>query len=251
MKNIIPTQSPNYEKIAIERVHLEMADKDIVRRMRKGHGLTLAVLAKETKMSLSKLSRWENAKAKLTPAELETVMGVIDRAIMRKTENVPGPLQDYNGPAVKQLRRAYGISQVELAARADIAQSSLSLLENGYVTFEPKELQALKAALDFLVKRRKAILPETVKLQSLLAPRKPVKRDLETQVAELQEIRELQAKQISSLTKRCMDEEEISTLRHAQIEGLKEKLLKLGVGPEEIEELLNDPGAVREHQSGD
>src|SRR6266699_3082647 len=149
-----------------------MEDKDIIRKTRKGHGLTLAQIASETKISLSKLSRWENAKAKLTPEELKRAMAVLDRAVMRKTESVPGPLQDYNGPAVKQLRRAYGISQVELAKRAGIAQSVLSLFENAYVAFEPKELQGLKAALNSLIERRKATLPKTVTLQSLLVPRK-------------------------------------------------------------------------------
>src|SRR6266542_624000 len=244
MRNIILDKLGIYEKMKLRRC-TDMKDKDLVRKMRKGHGLTLAVLAKETGISLPKLSRWEHGKAKLTPAAVEKVKAAIDRAVMRKTESVRGPLANQGGGAVKRRRRACGISQVELAKRAGIAQSVLSLFENAYVDFEPEELQALEVALNSLIEEKKSSLPASVSLQSLLTlGNKPHAK----QSAEkgLKQLRELQQKQIANLEKQCLDLEEIATLRHAQIEGLKRKLFSLGVTPEEVEELLEEPEVVRE-----
>ena len=245
MRNIILDKFGIYEKMQLRRCP-DMKDKDLVRKMRKGHGLTLAVLAKETGISLPKLSRWEHDKAKLTPEEVEKVMAAIDRAVIRQAESVPGPLADHGGGAVKRLRRLYGINQLELAKRAGIAQSVISLFENAYADFEPEELQALEVALNSLIEEKKSSLPASVSLQSLLTlGKKPHAK----QSAEkgLQQLRELQQKQIANLEKQCLDLEEIATLRHVQIEGLKRKLFSLGVTPEEVEELLEEPEVVREH----
>jgi len=222
----------------------------------------------------------------------------------------------YEDPAFLTTRRnLLGVTQKELAERANVDRSWLTMVEKGQINIGDAKLRAgvkLKrarvwAALADIENDREAMKPRP--LSDLLHPekweeisresaeflartgldakqlvresqakdaRKEAKdpdyrrvsemcrslfadnKKLHSRISELQahvklhqELHDVQKEQIANLTKRCMDEEEISTLRHAQIEGLKEKLLKLGVGPEEIEELLNDPGAVKEHSAGD
>ena len=52
-----------------------------------------------------------------------------------------------NGPAVRVIREAFGIRQTDLAARAEIAKSTLSHVEKGARQVSPNTLRKLASGL--------------------------------------------------------------------------------------------------------
>lgn len=45
---------------------------------------------------------------------------------------------------IKQIRKASGLTQIELAQRVKVSRVRLSLAECGYIVLDPEELEAIK-----------------------------------------------------------------------------------------------------------
>ena len=253
-------------------------DREILRKMRRSLGLRQAWLAKQTGIYRTKLSEWERGRVELTADELQRVGDAIGAIVGERAnigtlpspEAAPSQSSVERGRTVADARRSWGITQAELARTAEMAEDVISLFENGYTELDPSELARVTKALTALINKKRAKVGRLVPLKSLLRPlpveQAPAQKeeahdargvllkanaDLKRQVADLQGIREIQAKQIANLETQCLNLEEIATLRHAQIEGLKRKLSSLGVTPEEVADLLEDPELVTERTGGD
>ena len=105
-------------------------------------------------LSSDKLARWEKGQAKFNPEEIARLGKALDAATIARAERVEGPLAGSGGKGVRSLRRAYGITQEELARRAEMTQASISLFENGYVALDAEEENEIRAACEELVRER-------------------------------------------------------------------------------------------------
>jgi len=134
----------------------------LLRTMREGLGVSVADLAQRANISREKLHKWEQFQRKLTLRELYRLADALDVAVMDRTENAPrGDVSSASGGAeLKEIRGAYGITQIELAREMGMPQVSISLFENGYVKFTDRELARLKSVMDKLKKKHEITAQE-------------------------------------------------------------------------------------------
>jgi len=140
-------------KTAVPLVWRSKKVRGVFRTIREGHGIGQGEMARRIGIAESKLNRWENNTGELKQAEIEKYADILDAAIIDRAEshprNVPGSIGQY----CKRVRADYGIGQCELAEEMEMAQSNISMFENGYVNFTPEELERLDAAMEVLKKK--------------------------------------------------------------------------------------------------
>jgi transcriptional regulator with XRE-family HTH domain len=155
---------------------VETSPKKALRKFRRNLGLTQVGLAQRAGISASKLSRWEARKSELTSDEQARLESALDLALAQRAEVIAGPLTSPDCKSFKQLRQMFGIGQAELARKAGLAQSTVSLFENGHVQLSEKDRLALEKAFDALEKagnlgeKRGILLSSLLKPQTLLRP---------------------------------------------------------------------------------
>ena len=199
------------------------------RNMRQWLGLTQIVLAKNAGLSSDKLARWEKGQAKFNPEEIARLGKALDAATIARAERVEGPLAGSGGKGVRSLRRAYGITQEELARRAEMTQASISLFENGYVALDAEEENEIRAACEELVRERTpSASMQLCSLASLasLASAQPVQRQ-ESAEERLQKEVALLKKILGSSEKMEAFSKEIRANQDEIIEELKAEIARL------------------------
>jgi transcriptional regulator with XRE-family HTH domain len=125
------------------------------RGLRRTLGVRQDYFAHKTGVYRTKLSNWEHGKIALTDEELRRVVEAIDEIIIERSEarnlkaweKFASPKCVEAGAACQRLRRASGISQIMLAKKVGINQSSLSLFENGYMDLSDEVLERLNKTL--------------------------------------------------------------------------------------------------------
>jgi transcriptional regulator with XRE-family HTH domain len=202
------------------------------REMRQWSGLSQIELAKRTGLSSDKLARWEKGQAKFNDQEISRLGSALDAAAIARAETAKGPLAG-SGAEVKSLRKAYGITQEELARRTGMTQAAISLFENGYNPKKEKDSilsASMLAVLDKLVGERDPHVKRGVPLASLA---QPVRRSPEEQLRkEVELLREALAsrKKVETIS------EEIRANQNEIIEEYKSEIARLELLNKEISE---------------
>jgi transcriptional regulator with XRE-family HTH domain len=131
----------------------------------KSLGIRRLWLAKQSGIDRSRLSRWENGHlASLTGEEMARLTELTDSVIEERANagslGTPPAKGASDGKALSTVRRAYGISQLELSERAGVTRTMISLFENGYSEWDSKSARRIKKATDALVAEKVKKWPE-------------------------------------------------------------------------------------------
>jgi transcriptional regulator with XRE-family HTH domain len=132
-------------------------DREFLAHARRRLRIPQARLAKQTGIAQAKISRWENGFLDITPEEREKIFSVLDEVMANKAASgdVYFPkmteAEGATGASFADHRKAYGITQQELAIKANVPRSSLSLYENGYITLDEVPVSRLHNALAKLI----------------------------------------------------------------------------------------------------
>lgn len=216
-----------------------------IREMRKLLRLPQSWVAAKSGVDRSMLSQWENGKIELTDAQTLSIGRVIGAVVKERAEAniLPAPQVQNGSPGryVAQERKEWGITQLELADKADMAEDSISLFENGYVELESEELRSLYSALNSLVDKKRSKLgipkPEGVPLSSLasLAIASPVQRQVSTEERLRKQV-ELLEEALSSRKEAGAALEKVRAIQDEIIEELKTEIARLELLNKELGE---------------
>jgi transcriptional regulator with XRE-family HTH domain len=158
-------------------------ERQTFRRLRKTLRLSQAWIAKQAGISQSRVSGWEMGRVELTPDEEDRIGEAIEAVVIKR--GIPGQVtpeqaaEDLRkGTILSRLREEYGVTQAELAEKAEINQSTVSGFERGNVDLSPTQVEQLFKAFNDLLAER-AAKASTSTLASLRSPRDPraVERD--------------------------------------------------------------------------
>lgn len=168
-----------------------MTDEKTQSRLRKvvlKVGLRGSELARRSGIRRARISEWKNGKVNLTYEELGRITSVIEARLLEQSE--PGQMRAIaltdmagRGAEIRRKRLQFGITQADLAKRARMSQTDVSLLETGASASSqvPAEISELEKAIEILVNEKKqSITPgerkELVPLRGLLQANTPAER---------------------------------------------------------------------------
>jgi predicted transcriptional regulator len=209
-----------------------------IRSTRKKSGLTQAELVKRAHLSsVARFASFEAGYGKLKGEEIDRVIKILNRA--EKKRMVPLSNLSYLVPP-PEARKAYrieaGLTQHELARRADLSQDLISKFELGKKELTPQQAARWGSAIEAATKQPS--VEEIVDLATSALCSIPVVNSAE--FAQLRERAANLTEQVENLKRQlrnsevlCAHQEEVSALQHYQIEELKERF------GEEASEVLN------------
>jgi transcriptional regulator with XRE-family HTH domain len=142
-----------------------MTDQKGYCRLVEQSGIRWARLAAMTGMRSARLSEWKHGKAELRPEELQKIMAVIDRRLieLRKRQQSQEETESPKGWQIRQARAEFGITQAELAQKARVSQSEISLFETGHSSLAPEQVTRIGDSCLALAEAQVAALEARVK----------------------------------------------------------------------------------------